>query len=300
MVLYLFSAVGIVLVTNQEHVRWTDAIVFENLDMGDQRPLNWDISNQKMDVNQERCWSLGQLYWNATNQCYKPATQGPCESKDHWIVLLGDPSIASNVQCRPRPCPAHREALFNGRCYSMNDASVCQDERKVLVNSPFGFGYCVCKDKRQHIIWPADQQCYLLYRQGPCSDGQYLSVIEVPAYNSTSFYSSIAESRENSVECTENICGEDGLVLYNNSCRRLEGPCDNSYDSVAMSNKSQEAGARLNGSYLTIDVVSMKPICRDPYDLVVTLRQIAQVGYNCGILSPMRRTSFCRPIWKFG
>ena len=233
------------------------------------------------DIQQQKCWDKGQLYWPTTDRCHQPAKRGPCEP-GKWIILVGDSNSSSNVQCRPIPCPDKQLLLNNGSCHSVDDTSLCP-QGKVLASSPFGVADCVCK----HGTFPWQQndadRCYPLYKKGPCPSGQYLY------YDSNSSSSSFSTG----LECIANICDQDDHIPFDSACYKLGSsePCSN--------NAAVTSGYGVSGTQQTLDV-DLETLELKCQNVGLSLRQIAIAGYNCGHHSPMRYTSFCRPAWKFG
>lgn len=220
-----------------------------------------------LQLKHEECWSnSGMVYWNETSQCYKPATQGPC-SEGEWIVLVGNPSQISSVQCRPRPCPLNH-ALVNNTCYLVDQRKtkgVCSAE-EVLLNSPFGDGQCVCR--RGYLLWE-DGRCYQPYTRGPCPEGSYLQ------YNSSDL------SSNSSLQCAINTCKQDGIIPYAGSCFKLGGT----------------TACKAPEESLELDLDTLQPKC---LDAMIHLRQIAIARYHCGSGSPLLRTRYCRAPFEFG
>jgi len=161
------------------------------------------------DLKQRECWQNGQLFWNATQKCYFAATRGPCRASE-WIILTGDPAIAASVECQSMPCPPGQTLFGNDRCHSINKlTSICHARKAVLENNPYGRGTCVC---RSELHVPYKNQCYPLFRQGPCTSGEYLRLENYIAV------------------CVTNPCKIDELVLFNARCAKLNSqePCPGS------------------------------------------------------------------------
>lgn len=226
-----------------------------------------DEEHIDFQTKQDECWSNGgMVYWNETDQCYRPATPGPCPEGE-WIILTDDPSQVSSVKCRSRPCPMS-QALFNNTCHPTDQRTtkrVCSAQ-EVLINSPFGHGHCVCK--KGYILWE-DGQCYQPYQRGPCPEGKYLQ------YNQSIF------SSNSLVKCVPNTCKHEELIPYAGSCFKL----------------GDHAACGVPEETLEIDFDSLQPKCLDAN---VQVRQIAIVRYHCGAGSPLLRTRYCRPPFEFG
>lgn len=61
------------------------------------------------------------------------------------------------------------------------------------------------------VYYPQKDDCFQVYRQGPCNPGQYLVLPEKKVIP----------------ECVQNPCRKDGEVLFNNNCEKLytTSPC---------------------------------------------------------------------------
>lgn len=64
-----------------------------------------------------------------------------------------------------------------------------------------------------YLYYPNTNRCYGAHRQGPCANGQKLTL----------------PTNRNIPECRQNFCREDGLVQLNRMCYKLNepGPCEN-------------------------------------------------------------------------
>ena len=150
---------------------------------------------------EEACFAQRQIYWSLDGNCYPLLQQGPCKVNE-WLVAQEIPSSIFfptdnresrkkvKVSCKRRPCPCSDsnplfcEVLVKGSLsYQNSNCRNCvtslaaeQDglcgKGEQLLNSPFGFGICGCK--QGHVNWPLDGKCYPLYqRGGPCGSNDF-------------------------------------------------------------------------------------------------------------------------------
>ena len=119
-------------------------------------------------------------------------------------------------------------------------------------------GDWACDCKPGYIYHPLSNKCWESHRRGPCSESQLLIL-----------------NKNNKVpECQYNVCPEQDLVFFKNSCYKLGSlePC------------SQEHGPR--PIMLTVDATTMELTCSDLHSVkcdnnICCLGSKREVGHNC-------------------
>ncbi|XP_059471776.1 uncharacterized protein LOC132194488 [Neocloeon triangulifer] len=176
---------------------------------------------------------LNQTVWFLrTGQCETLLAKGPCESGE-WLVMSSDrlKPVCKKYECK------FPSVHFNGTCVQYKDRSRCPGGMHVSITET-GEGVCDCQPA--HVYWrpnPSDkEQCYPLFRRGPCDKNEYL----------------VFSKRTQKVKCTRNPC-PDGQVKPKRSpeCIPLDttgGPC----------NDIQE------GTVLTVNETTMELNCAQP------------------------------------
>lgn len=195
-----------------------------------------------------KCWQNRTLYWPQTRKCYPPASKGPCDENEWFILVKSDQQpecmerpCQPQPECLKRPCPYNQMLQKTGQCEKLD----CGEERVLMYNS-FGIAECLCR----YDSWEIEGECHELFRQGPCQEGQILTL-----------------STTGSAVCSANVCSQDGFVLYNGTCSEL-----GSHDPCSQKTATSTLGVDLN----------LQLSCTDG------VRQVARVPYNCGPTSPMR------------
>jgi len=110
----------------------------------------------------------GYVYNEATKQCYREFTQGPC-LKRHFFIGSSNNDIGI---CKLNPC-SPRQLYFpeKRKCFNIHTAGPCSNGQLVIGYDPNGIGYrgrCGCSALNTPFYWQPDGKCYPHESRGPC------------------------------------------------------------------------------------------------------------------------------------
>ena len=194
------------------------AILFlsEDCPRGEKYDEETDKCVPEEDMLRFECWKKGLIYYKPKRRCYSPATRGPCEEGE-WLVWLQKVRYAlPEATCQIKKCWQNEVDLPGRGCVSTlklsnSSQNLCKDNEEIKIN-PYGYGVCTCQ-KTTEWKWQKDQNCYQLFRRGPCPPAHYLVL------------NTNAASYETVLECKPNVCIHDNMVPFNGTCLQLEKPC---------------------------------------------------------------------------
>ncbi|KRT80567.1 hypothetical protein AMK59_8093, partial [Oryctes borbonicus] len=109
------------------------------------------------------------------------------------------------------PIPLSTEVPSSDKREPLYAPSICPENHLLYPGNLQTDWICDCAPG--YVYYPEKDGCFAVYRQGPCKKGHFMILPE-------------GEFRP---KCEVNICGEDGMVIYNRICHALEkpgGPCE--------------------------------------------------------------------------
>ena len=115
----------------------------------------------------------GYVYNEATKQCYREFTQGPC-LKRHFFIGSSNNDIGI---CKLNPC-SPRQLYFpeKRKCFNIHTAGPCSNGQLVIGYDPNGIGYrgrCGCSALNTPFYWQPDGKCYPHESRGVNNLGKY-------------------------------------------------------------------------------------------------------------------------------
>uniref|UniRef100_A0A0K2U1A8 DUF4789 domain-containing protein n=1 Tax=Lepeophtheirus salmonis TaxID=72036 RepID=A0A0K2U1A8_LEPSM len=190
---------------------------------------SWLPKAFQMSHKERECYDSFMVYVEQKDRCFPLLSSEACESHDEWLVLEADEySGEVRIICKKKPCPCHDldlcEVDTNNGTYShckgkgcvvsraAYQSNICKPNEQLLID-PYGHGKCGCLRDPYHVNY--EDECFLLYSQGPCEEGFMLQ------------YSPLLKS----TECTPEICPDTSILYMDGHCYFLgtKGPCENGY-----------------------------------------------------------------------
>nr|CAH0105206.1 unnamed protein product [Daphnia galeata] len=112
--------------------------------------------------------------FDSDGQCYPLRGREPCSDPRQWVTV--DPKTFKG-RCTPRLCGRDRVFVARtGLCHDIYDKSECTGGRR-LYYSPYGDPVCGCPIGSYPYPNPRDD-CVPLFTQGPCPNGQVITMMK--------------------------------------------------------------------------------------------------------------------------
>ncbi|CAG0902517.1 unnamed protein product, partial [Cyprideis torosa] len=120
------------------------------------------------DINQERVLFQG--------SCYAILKQGPCAAG--FVVAYRQNT--NTVDCVKDVCGMGKVLWTDGKCYpEINQDHLCTGNLKLFKNK-YNLGECGCAPGT--VLWEPLNQCFPVFRRGPCEQGEILILNNSPEF----------------------------------------------------------------------------------------------------------------------
>ncbi|CAG0892175.1 unnamed protein product [Cyprideis torosa] len=215
-------------------VLWTDGKCYPEINQDHLCTGNLKLFKNKYNLGECGC-APGTVLWEPLNQCFPVFRRGPCEQGE-ILILNNSPEFEENqLVCEVNPCPSEDYLLLNGRCYERSDHSGCTNGGFLDINyetlqpdcvdvltktagrysrlrcpsgyrrNKYGLGECRCASG--FILWEPLNECFEVFRRGPCEEGEILILSSL-----------LPEFEESQLACEVNPCPSEDYLHFQSQC----------------------------------------------------------------------------------